>query len=41
MTGRTKFADAWPLPDTRYVPLYLDAVSRTLASAAAQPERLA
>jgi len=28
--GETKFADTWPLPDTRYVLLYLDAASRTL-----------
>ena len=36
--GQEKAADAWPLPDTRYVPLYLNAVSRTLASAATQPD---
>ena len=28
--GRTKFAQAWPLPETRYVPLYLDVASRAL-----------
>jgi predicted acyl esterase len=28
--GHTKFADAWPLPNTRYVPFYLDVPNRAL-----------
>jgi uncharacterized protein len=36
--GQEKSADAWPLPNTRYVPLYLNAVSRTLGSTATQAE---
>ena len=31
--GRTRFADAWPLPGTHYMPLHLDAASRTLRHA--------
>ena len=35
--GRTKFADAWPLPGTRYVPFHLDAESGKLQRAAPEP----
>jgi uncharacterized protein len=37
--GRTRFADAWPLPSTRYTPLYLHGRSRTLQSGPAQTPR--
>jgi predicted acyl esterase len=32
--GVTKFAEAWPLPNTSYVPLYLDVTKRALQTAA-------
>jgi predicted acyl esterase len=31
--GRTRFAAAWPLPETRYVPLYLDLAAGALVRA--------
>jgi predicted acyl esterase len=37
--GRTKFADAWPLPNTHYTPLYLHGRSRTLQARPAQTKR--
>jgi putative CocE/NonD family hydrolase len=36
--GRTKFAAAWPLPETRYMPLYLDIASRSLVGTAVDRE---
>ena len=36
--GRTKFAQAWPLPETRYVPLYLDVASRALVDTPVRQE---
>ena len=37
--GRTKFANAWPVPDTQYTPLYLHGRTRTLQNRTAGTHR--